>query len=298
MPGTLYVVATPIGNLEDLTLRAARVLREAPIVAAEDTRSAMRLLNHLGISGKRLVSVFEGNEAARSEALVADLVAGQDVAMISEAGTPAVSDPGQRLVAAAIAAGVTVVAVPGPSAVITALVASGLPSDRFVFVGFPPRVAGERQALFGSLRGELGTIVLYEAPDRCGATLADLAAAFGATRRAALCRELTKLHEEIVRGTLGELAARFADTAPRGEVTLVVGGADPAAAGHAVDVEHELGALLAQGLGPRDAAQRLVVKTGLPRRQLYQLALSLGRARPPVGVADDDDDADGDDGDR
>jgi 16S rRNA (cytidine1402-2'-O)-methyltransferase len=280
--GTLYVVATPIGNLEDLTLRAARVLREADVIAAEDTRAALRLLSHLGITGKRLVSIFEGNEAARSEALVAELAAGRQVAMISEAGTPAVSDPGQRLVAAAAAAGAAVVAVPGASAVITALVASGLPSERFLFVGFPPRTAGERQALFGSLRAELGTLVLYEAPDRTGATLADLAAALGADRPAALCRELTKLHEEVVRLPLGALAAQYAEVSPRGEVTLVVAGADPAAARGELDVEAELAALLASGLGPKDAAQRLVVKTGLPRRQLYQLALSLARgARPP-----------------
>jgi 16S rRNA (cytidine1402-2'-O)-methyltransferase len=276
-PGTLYVVATPIGNLEDLTPRAARILREVEVIAAEDTRAALRLLRHLGIEGKRLVSLFEGNEAARSEGLLAELAA-RDVALISEAGTPAVSDPGQRLVAAAAAAGVTVCAVPGASAAITALVASGLPSDRFLFVGFPSRTAGERQAAFGALRTEPGTILLYEAPDRCGATLADLALAFGAERRAALCRELTKLYEEIVRGTLGELAERYREVAPRGEVTIVVAGADPAtAAGPAVDVEAELAALLAQGLGPKDAAQRLVVKTGLPRRQLYQLALALAR---------------------
>lgn len=280
MAGTLYVVATPIGNLEDLTLRAARVLREVEVVAAEDTRSALRLLSHLGATGKKLISLFEGNEAAREGELLAEL-ARRDVALVSEAGTPAVSDPGQRMVAAAAAAGVTVVVVPGPSAVIAALVSSGLPSDRFLFVGFPPRVAGERQVLYGSLRAERATLVFYEAPDRVAASLADLAAALGETRPAALCRELTKLHEEIVRGPLGELAARYAEAAPRGEVTLVVGGADPAAPGGGLDVEAELGALLAAGCGPKDAAQRLVVKTGLPRRQLYQLALALARARGP-----------------
>jgi 16S rRNA (cytidine1402-2'-O)-methyltransferase len=277
--GTLYVVATPIGNLEDLSSRAARLLREAAILAAEDTRTAQRLLNHLGVRAPRLVSIFEGNEAARSAELTAELCAGKDVVLISEAGTPAVSDPGQRLVAAAAAAGVTVVAVPGPSAAIAALVASGLPSGRFLFVGFPPRTEGERRAAFGALRDEIATLIFYEAPDRTAATLADLAAALGDDRAAALCRELTKLHEEIVRGSLAELAGRYADVAPRGEVTLVVAGADPAARRAAVDVEAELRALLEQGLGPKDAAQRLVVKTGLPRRQLYQLALSLERER-------------------
>jgi len=278
--GTLFVVGTPIGNLEDLSLRAARVLREADVIAAEDTRSAKVLLAHADIHGavnphRRVVSLFEGNEAVRSEALVAALAAGQKVAVISEAGMPGVSDPGARAVAAAVTSGAKIEVIPGPSASLAALVGSGLPSDRFLFLGFPPRETGARQELCGSLRDERATMIFYEAPDRVGATLADLAGALGADRRASLGRELTKLHEEHVRGTLGELAAKYADVPPRGECTLVVEGGTVAAA--VIDIEAELRKLLAEGLGPRDAAARLVVVTGKPRRQLYQLALSLQR---------------------
>lgn len=285
MGGTLYVVGTPIGNLEDLSLRAARVLREADVIAAEDTRAARTLLAQADAhgpvnGGRRIVSLFEGNEAERAAELVRALEDGKRVALISEAGMPGVSDPGARAVAVAIAAGARVEVVPGPSASLAALVGSGLPSDRFTFLGFPPREAGARQALLGTLRDERGTMIFYEAPDRVGATLADLAAAFGAARRASLGRELTKLHEEHVRGTLGELAARYADTPPRGECTLVVEGGQGEAV--AIDIEAELRRLLAEGLGPRDAAARLVVVTGKPRRQLYQLALSLQRTRGPA----------------
>jgi len=278
--GTLYVVGTPIGNLEDLSIRAARVLREADLIAAEDTRAAKTLLAHTDALGpvnpsRRIVSLFEGNEVGRSEQLVLALRAGQRVAVISEAGMPGVSDPGARAVAAAVAAGARVEVIPGPSAALAALVGSGLPSDRFTFLGFPPREHGARQALLGSLRDETATLIFYEAPDRVGATLADLAAAFGPHRRASLGRELTKLHEEHVRGTVAELAAKYAEVPPRGECTLVVEGAAERAP--EIDIEAELQKLLAQGLGPRDAAARLVIVTGKPRRQLYQLALSLSR---------------------
>lgn len=278
--GTLFVVGTPIGNLEDLSLRAARVLREADVIAAEDTRSAKTLLAHADLHGpvnahRRIVSLFEGNEAQRSTELVAALEAGQKVAVISEAGMPGVSDPGARAVAAAVTSGAKVEVIPGPSASLAALVGSGLPSDRFLFLGFPPREAGARQELAGTLRDERATMIFYEAPDRVGATLADLAAALGESRRASLGRELTKLHEEHVRGTLGELAAKYAEVAPRGECTLVVEGG--VADAPEIDIESELRRLLAEGLGPRDAAARLVIVTGKPRRQLYQLALSLQR---------------------
>jgi 16S rRNA (cytidine1402-2'-O)-methyltransferase len=283
MSGTLFIVGTPIGNLEDLTLRAARVLREADVVAAEDTRSAMTLLRHVDALGaanpaRKLISYFEGNEAEREDQIVEAVNAGKTVAVISEAGMPGISDPGARVVAAAVEAGVKIDVIPGPNAALAALVASGLPTDRFTFFGFPPRETGARQELFGTLRNEIATLIFYEAPDRVGATLADLSAALGAERRASLGRELTKLHEEHVRGTLGELAARYASEAPRGECTLVVAGG--AAAEADIDIEAELRKLLAQGLGPKDAAQRLVVVTGKPRRQLYQLALSLQREKP------------------
>lgn len=282
LPGTLYIVGTPIGNLEDLSLRAARILREADLIAAEDTRAAKVLLAQVDALGtpnpaRRVISYFEGNEAERAAELGAALAAGQRVAVISEAGMPGVSDPGAYAIAAAIEAGARVEVIPGPSAALAALVGSGLPSDRFTFLGFPPRESGARRALFGTLRDDVATLIFYEAPDRVGATLGDLRDALGAERRASLGRELTKLHEEHVRGTLGELAARYADTPPRGECTLVVeGGAGPAIA---VDIEAELRRLLDEGLGPKDAAARLVVVTGKPRRQLYQLALSLQRER-------------------
>ncbi len=281
--GTLYVVGTPIGNLEDLSLRAARILRSVDVIAAEDTRTAKTLLHHVdalgAVNGRRkLVSYFEGNEAERTLELVAALTRGEHVAVISEAGMPGVSDPGGYAIAAAIEAGARVEVVPGPSAVLAALVGSGLPSEQFAFYGFPPREQGARQELFGTLRAVTTTLILFEAPDRVGATLADLAAAFGADRGACIGRELTKLHEEHVRGTLGELAAKFADIAPRGECTLVVEGAREAVAD--IDVEAEIRRMLGEGLGPKDAAARLVVVTGKPRRQLYQLALSLMRERP------------------
>jgi 16S rRNA (cytidine1402-2'-O)-methyltransferase len=279
--GTLFIVGTPIGNLEDLSLRAARVLREADVIAAEDTRSARFLLataDALGAAnpGRKIVSNFEGNEAERAGELAEALRQGLRVAVISEAGMPGVSDPGGHAITAAIAAGARVEIVPGPSAALAALLGSGLPADRFIFLGFPPREAGARRALFGTLRAEPSTMILYEAPDRVATTLRDAADAFSASRRASLGRELTKLHEEHVRGTLGELAARYAGAPPRGECTLVIDGGS--AAEPAVDIEAELRALLAAGLGPRDAAARLVIRTGKPRRVLYQLALALQRA--------------------
>jgi len=282
LAGTLYIVGTPIGNLEDLSLRAARVLREVDLVAAEDTRTAKTLLAHVDALGavnpvRRVISYFEGNEAEREDELYDALAQGRDVAVISEAGMPGISDPGARAVTAAIEAGARVEVIPGPNAALAALVASGLPSERFLFLGFPPREQGARQALLGTLRNEAATMIFYEAPDRVGATLADLTAAFGAERRASLGRELTKLHEEHVRGTVGELAARYASEAPRGECTLVVAGGSADAP--AIDIEAELRRLLESGLGPKDAAARLVVVTGKPRRQLYQLALSLQRER-------------------
>ncbi|HVQ26161.1 MAG TPA: 16S rRNA (cytidine(1402)-2'-O)-methyltransferase, partial [Planctomycetota bacterium] len=239
----MSIVATPIGNLEDLTLRAARVLGEAEIIAAEDTRRAGELLAHLGKQGARVMSLFEGNEAQRTAELVELLAGGARVALISDAGTPGISDPGQRLVAAAHAAGVRVEIVPGPSAAIAALVLSGLPSDRFLFAGFPPRDTGARHELFGSLRAERATLIFYEAPPRVGTTLAELAAALGGGRPVVLARELTKLHEEAVRGTLDELAARYAAVAPRGECTLVVAGAPEAPV--ELDLEAETRILLA-----------------------------------------------------
>ncbi|HSS03465.1 MAG TPA: 16S rRNA (cytidine(1402)-2'-O)-methyltransferase [Kofleriaceae bacterium] len=282
MTGTLFIVGTPIGNLEDLSLRAARVLREADLIAAEDTRAARLLLAQVDAHGpvnpeRRIVSNFDGNEAERSTRLAEALQGGRRVAVISEAGMPGISDPGAYAIAAAIAAGARVEVVPGPSAVLAALLGSGLAAERFLFLGFPPRESGARRALLGTLRGEIATMIFYEAPDRVGATLVDAGDAFGAERPASLGRELTKLHEEHVRGTLAELADKYAAGPPRGECTLVIAGGS--AAVEAVDVEAELRALLAAGIGPKDAAARLVVRTGKPRRVLYQLALALQRDR-------------------
>ena len=279
--GRLYVIATPIGNLEDLGHRAARILGEVDILAAEDTRSVAAILRRYSIRARKIVSLFAGNEAQRTAELVEAIRGGASVAVVSEAGTPAISDPGQRIVAAAASAGLALEVVPGPSAVIAALVGSGLPTDHFYFAGFPPRTGGDRAALFAALRALPATLVFFEAPDRVAATLSDLADALGGDRPAVVAREMSKIHEEYVRGTLCQLADRYRDAPPRGEVTLVVGGADPRAPAEPVDIEAEVRALLEQGLGPKDIAARLLVTTGKPRRQLYQLALSLRRQRDP-----------------
>jgi len=277
--------------MEDITLRALRILGQVPIIAAEDTRSARHLLTHhlIGAGGEhpapRIFSFFAGNEAARTAQLLAALRGGEDVALISEAGLPGVSDPGQRLVAAARAAEIAVEVVPGPCAAVTALVGSGLPTDRFLFVGFLPRRSGPRQALLAGLATEPGTLIFYEAPDRVPATLVDLASAFGAARQACLARELTKLFEEYAIATLGELAARHAGAPPRGEVTIVVSGWNgdvlPASSGisdSAKNVEDEVRERLRAGEGPREIAAALAKKSGHPRRKLYQLAIALSKS--------------------
>ncbi|MHB9092054.1 MAG: 16S rRNA (cytidine(1402)-2'-O)-methyltransferase, partial [Chloroflexota bacterium] len=220
--GTLYVVATPIGNLEDLSFRAARVLREVALIAAEDTRSTRHLLERYGINTP-VTSYYEHNKLTKLEYVLAALAEG-DVALVSEAGTPGISDPGYELVVAAIARGITVVPVPGPSAAVTALAVSGLPTDQFTYLGFFPRRSAERQRLLAEVTLEPRTLIFYEAPHRLLETLADIAAVLG-NRRMAAARELTKIHEEIVRGSVAELQAYFAAVAPRGEFTLVVEGA-------------------------------------------------------------------------
>jgi 16S rRNA (cytidine1402-2'-O)-methyltransferase len=270
--GTLYVVATPIGNLEDVTLRALAVLREAALVLAEDTRHTRVLLDRHGIA-QRPLSLHAHNEASRTQQVLAALAAGQSVALVSDAGTPLVSDPGERLVAQAIAGGHRVVPVPGASAVLAALTASGLPAEAFTFVGFLPRRAGERARRLAALAARPETLVLFESPRRVGALLAELAEAFG-ERRACLARELTKLHEELARGTLAELAARFAGGA-RGEITLVVEGAVEEAAPSATDeaLRERVRALLGAGVSARDLARRLADETGAPRRTIYAVAL-------------------------
>src|SRR4051812_29326342 len=253
--GTLAVVATPLGDARDLSPRAAEALREADLVVAEDTRSARRLLGEIGAERKTVISCFDANEAARATEVAQRLADGARVVLISEAGTPLVSDPGYRIVAAAIAAGARVVPIPGPSAVLAALVGAGLPTDRFAFLGFPPRKSGARRRLFETVRALPVTLVFYESPMRAGATLDDLAAVLGAGRVACVARELTKPYEEFVRATLGELADRYRDDRPLGEITIVAAGAVDGAAAEELD-DAELTArarqLLDSGLSARD----------------------------------------------
>jgi 16S rRNA (cytidine1402-2'-O)-methyltransferase len=222
--GVLYIVATPIGNLEDVSARALRVLNEVAVIACEDTRHSARLLSTYGIS-TRTVSCFEHNEERRIPDLIERLQRGESIALITDAGTPAISDPGYRLVRAALAAGLGVAAIPGPSAVIAAISISGLPTDRFTFEGFLPQRASARRAALAALVREPRTMVFFEAARRLEASLADMAACFGAAREAAVVREISKTFEESVRGTLAELHARFSAAEPRGEIVVVVGGA-------------------------------------------------------------------------
>ena len=274
IPGTLYLVATPIGNLEDITLRAVRVLGEVDLVAAEDTRTARALLSHLGLK-KRTVSLNKDNEARRTGEILTALERDQSVAVISEAGMPGISDPGERLVASCLERGLPVDVIPGPSAVLSALVLSGLPTRPFTFHGFLPRKGRQRKEAVERLRLDPSTAVIFESPRRTTGTLNELAAALGA-RPAALTRELTKLHQEVIRLPLPELAAAAREEPPRGEVTLVVAGA-PAGEG---PTDEELAALVAQRLGegesPRTIADAL---THLGRRRVYQLALQLRKER-------------------
>jgi 16S rRNA (cytidine1402-2'-O)-methyltransferase len=276
------VVATPIGNAEDVTPRAIRVLSEADLVASEDTRRTGRLLAAHGIRTPT-VSYFEYNEERRTPELVARMLAGETVALVTDAGTPAISDPGYRLVRAALDAGLRVVAVPGASAVIAALSVAGLPTDRFVFEGFLPARGAARRHALERLRGERRTIVFYEAARRLAETLAELAAAFGGERSAVVLREITKVHEETRRGTLGELVAHFKPVEVLGEVTIVVAGKDAQDrlisdddSGNAANGFDEAGALAilrGAGLSLKDASEVIAKLTGARRRDIYQRAL-------------------------
>jgi len=264
------LAATPIGRAADAPPRLAAELAGADVVAAEDTRRLKRLAAELGVEvAGRVVSYFEGNEAARTPALLESLLHGERVLLVTDAGMPSVSDPGYRLVAAAVEHDIAVTAVPGPSAVLTALAVSGLPVDRFCFEGFLPRKAGERSRRLEALAEEPRTMVFFEAPHRTAATLQAMAAAFGGQRRAAVCRELTKTHEEVRRAGLAELAG-WAEAGVRGEVTLVVEGAAPTSV---VPAEEDLAALVADaeatGLSRRDAVLEVARRTGLPKRVVY-----------------------------
>lgn len=266
MPGGLVVCPTPIGNLQDVTLRVLEALRDADLIACEDTRHSGTLLKRLGVSGK-LISYNEQNERSRAGELVRKMQDGTRVALVSDAGMPLVSDPGFVLVQSCIAAGLRVEVLPGPSAAITALVASGLPSDQWRFSGFLPRKAGALDALLATLSE---TLVAFESPNRVAASLARLAA-LDPDRPVAVCRELTKLHEEVVRGSAAELAARYGAEKPRGEVVLVVGAAAPEAIGDAqLEVAREAVArLVHSGARARDAAKIVAELTGRRPNELY-----------------------------
>jgi 16S rRNA (cytidine1402-2'-O)-methyltransferase len=270
---TLYIVATPIGNLEDITLRALRILGEVPLIAAEDTRMTRKLLTHHGIKAPRLSAYNERSRERQAPALLEALEAG-DVALVSDAGMPGISDPGFHLVEAAIEAGHQIVPIPGASALTAAVAASGLPARRFHYLGFLPRKAVERRKLLSEVAMLSETLVLFEAPHRIRQTLADLQQAFG-DRRVAVCRELTKLYEEIFRGTLSEALTHFAE--PRGEFTLVVEGAgaprQETAPGE--DIDGLLRDLKQRGMRARDAVRQVAELTGQPHRSVYQRWLDL-----------------------
>jgi 16S rRNA (cytidine1402-2'-O)-methyltransferase len=277
----LVLAATPIGQVGDASPRLAHELATADVVAAEDTRRLRRLVGELGVEiGGRVVSYFEGNEAARTPVLVDALLEGQRVLLVTDAGMPSVSDPGFRLVAAAVERDVVVTSVPGPSAVLTALAVSGLPVDRFCFEGFLPRKAGERGRRLAALADEQRTLVFFEAPHRTAATLAAMADAFGAERRAAVCRELTKTHEEVRRGSLADLAA-WADEGIRGEVTLVVEGAGAGADEPPDDATLAalVAAEVADGTPRKEAVGVVARRIGAPRRTVFD-AVVKHKARP------------------
>jgi 16S rRNA (cytidine1402-2'-O)-methyltransferase len=277
MPGTLYVVATPIGNLEDITLRALRILREVSLVAAEDTRRTNRLLQHYSISTPT-TSLHEHNERRQTPTLIARLIAGESIALVSDAGTPLISDPGQLLVAAAHEAGVRVESIPGPSAVLAILSATGLAATEFTFLGFPPSRSKDRKIWFERVAGEPRAVVFFEAPHRIQATLGDLCRSYGQHKSIAVAREMTKLHEELVIKPICELVDYFSE--PRGEFVLLIPPADPADPDESVPIQTldvallsaEIGELTKQqGFRRREAMKEIGRKYGLSANQLYDL---------------------------
>jgi 16S rRNA (cytidine1402-2'-O)-methyltransferase len=274
-PGTLFLVGTPIGNLEDMTDRARRVLGSVDLIAAEDTRRTGRLLAGFGITG-RLVSFFEGNERSRVPELMQALREGSDVAVVSDGGMPGLSDPGYRLVAACVEEDISVDVVPGPSAAVAALVVSGLPTDRFVFEGFLPRSGQARARRVEALAAEPRTIVLFESPRRVAKTLSDLRAAIG-DRRAAMVRELTKLHQEVLRGPLSELHETLRDRELKGEVVLVVEGAtEDARPGDLSEAVRHAQELVGGGARKRDAAREAARASGVPASRIYAALVGQG----------------------
>lgn len=274
---TLYLVATPIGNLADISERALKVLSEVDFIAAEDTRVTLRLLSHFGIK-KPLISYFEHNRRERGEQIAGRILSGQSCALVTDAGTPAISDPGEDLVVLCWEKNISVVPVPGASAAICALAVSGLPAGRFCFEGFLPTNRAERRARLDSLLSETRTMIIYEAPHKLRTTLADLARAFGEGRRIAVCRELTKLNEEIMRTTLGGALEYYNSQEPRGEYVLVLAGAEPARAGdrfwQKMSVAEHVGHYLDAGLTKTEAIKAAAVDRGLPKNAVYKELIS------------------------
>ncbi len=280
---TLYVVSTPIGNLGDLSRRASETLASVPRILAEDTRHTRTLLSHLGVSTP-MVSLHAHNEASREDEVLRWLNSGEDAALVSDAGTPLVSDPGGRLVQAVLEGGHTVVPVPGPSAILAALVGSGLPTDRFSFLGFPPRKGKEREALLERVAGSPETTVLFESPERLISLLEDLIETAGPERSGVVARELTKLYEEFVRGTLTELLGHFQEHSPRGEITLLLAPVSPREGSDTVD--EAAGAALARvlldrGDRPSQVAREVARRLGIPKNRAYQLVQGLPETRGP-----------------
>jgi len=274
-PGTLYIVATPIGNLEDMTFRAVRILQAVDMIAAEDTRHTGRLLQHFQVRTPQ-ISYHEHNSHSRIPEILEHLQYGKAIALVSDAGMPGISDPGYELIKACIEEGITVVPIPGASAVITALSAAGLPTDRFIFDGFLPAKSQQRKQYLESLQGESRTLVFYESPHRLRDTLADLGEVLGSDRQLVIARELTKLYEEFWRGTIGDAIADYTQREPQGEYTLLVAGNPPSQLQLTeTQLKTELLQMMHQGISRSQASRQLAKDTSLSRRYLYQLALAI-----------------------
>ena len=275
MPGMLYLVPTPIGNLGDISVRCRETLEAADFIAAEDTRVSLKLLNHLGIK-KSLVSYYEHNKAFKGDKIVERILNGETCALVSDAGSPAISDPGEDLVKQCAEAGITVCAIPGPCAAITALSISGQATGRFCFEGFLSTSKKSRREHLESLQGEQRTMIFYEAPHKLLSTLEDLRDAFGEDRGISLCRELTKLHEEVVRTTLGEAVAKYTENPPKGEFVLIVAGAEPVQkeVPTEMDAASRVAQLMEEGLSRKDAVKQTAKELGLPKNVVYDIALN------------------------
>ena len=276
MAGMLYLVPTPIGNLGDISIRCRETLEQADFIAAEDTRVTLKLLNHLGIK-KSLVSYYEHNKASKGNVILDRILAGETCALVSDAGSPAISDPGEDLVKQCAEAGVTVCAIPGPCAVITALSISGQSTGRFCFEGFLSTAKKSRREHLEALIHESRTMIFYEAPHKLLSTLEDMAAVFGNDRPISLCRELTKLHEEVVRTTLGEAIERYTAQPPKGEFVLVIAGApeQPKQAATTDDAAARVKALMASGVSRKDAVRQTAIELDLPKNVVYEAALHM-----------------------